>query len=426
MTIKETDSRTQVEGVVSPTPTTTPASTPPPPKDAVARLLYEGLKDTPIPCQFNFASGEVLNLGPSDGPAFTVTFHSDKPLSRGLNEFAVSQAYIAGELDIEGDMPSFFGIRKYLKGSMSSGFMLKTWLRLFLRNAVRLNRESIAHHYNYGDDFYQTFTDTKYSLYSHCLFDDDDESLEEAAENKFATMVRALDLKAGQRLLDIGSGWAAVTRYGGPRDIHVTALTIAPDSEKLHNRLIEEQGWAHCQVRLEDFLEHAPTEPYDAIVIFGVIEHLPHYRQFVDQVFNCLKPGGRIYLDASASTEKYSVSNFVRQYIYPGTHSYLCLPDLVQEFLMRGFKVLETVDETHEYDLTLYHWARRFEENRAFYVEKWGEAVFRAFRLYLWGGSHAMRSRGLQAYHVVAERTENPGIQPGFFRRLRYFIRSLP
>jgi len=87
--------------------------------------------------------------------------------------------------------------------------------------------------------------------------------------------------------------------------------------------------------------------------------------------------------------------------------------------------VLEVVDETHEYDLTMRHWAQRFDANRDNITRGWGEKVFRFFRMYLWGGSHAMRTRGLQAYHVVAERTQDPGIRPGLFKRIRYFYRSL-
>jgi cyclopropane-fatty-acyl-phospholipid synthase len=70
------------------------------------------------------------------------------------------------------------------------------------------------------------------------------------------------------------------------------------------------------------------------------------------------------------------------------------------------------------------HWAQRFDANREVIIKLWSQKVFRAFRTYLWGGFHAMRSRGLQAYHVVAERTEDPGIRPGLFKRIRYFIRS--
>ncbi len=398
---------------------------PPQPRCAAARLLHTALADVPVPCQFTFAQGETLRLGPAGEPAFSVVFHSDEVLGKRLDEYAICRAYIEGQIEIEGDVRCFLDLRQYLRGNVSLSFLLRVYLQLFWSNRIRLNRVSIAHHYNFGDDFYLAFVDRQYHLYSHCLFHHHDDTLEQAAEHKFAAMAQALHLQAGDRLLDIGAGWGAVTRYAGPRGIHCTALTIAEDSYRLHQNLIAEQGLATCQIRLEDFLAHEPHEPYDAIVIFGVIEHIPHYRDFTAQVWKCLKPGGRIYLDASATLEKYKVSNFVRRYIYPGTHTYLCLPDLLQEFLMHGFKVEEVVDETHDYALTLGHWAARFEVNRQTVVERWDEAVFRAFRLYLWGGARAMHNRQLQAYHVVAQRTEAPGIRPGFFKRLLYFIRSL-
>ncbi len=394
------------------------------PQSRWVRLIHELFKDVESPCRFVFPAGEVLRLGRGE-PEFTVTFHSERAFSRGVDEYALGRAYVDGDIEIEGSMPRFFEIRKHMKGGLTSLFLFRTWLRVLLRDPVRLNRESIARHYNFGDDFYLTFVDRNYHLYSHCLFQTDDESLEAAAEHKMETMARRLRLEPGMRLLDIGAGWGAVTRFCGPRGVHVTALTIAEDSCRLHQDLIRENSLDHCQVLLEDFLNHESSEPYDAIVIFGVIEHIPHYRRFSEQVWKNLKPGGRIYLDASAVLEKYDVGNFVRDYIYPGTHSYLCLPDLLQEFLMHGFKIPEIVDETHAYDLTLAHWAQRLEDNRDKVVNRWGEKVYRAFHLYLWGGSHAMRSRDLQAYHVVAERTSSPGIRPGLIRRLRYFIRSL-
>lgn len=396
----------------------------PQPKGKYARHLYELLKHTEISCEFNFASGETLRLGQGK-PEFTVTFHSDNVFKKGFDEYLLGRAYVNSEIEIEGNVSELFEIRKHMKGEITSLFMFKMWLNLFFRNPINLNRNAIAQHYSFGDDFYLNFVDGKYHLYSHCLFRTNSESLEEAADRKMATMAKSLKLKPGMRLLDIGAGWGAVTRFAGPQDIHVTALTIHEDSCKLHQELIVDKNLSNCKVHFEDFLEHDPEEPYDAIVIFGVIEHIPHYRRFTEQVWKCLKPGGRIYLDASAVLEKYNVSNFVRNYIYPGTHTYLCLPDLIQEFLMHGFKVLEVVDETSEYELTMSHWAQRFDANREVIIKLWGEKVFRAFRIYLWGGCHAMRSRGLQAYHVVAERTEDPGIRPGLFKRIRYFIRSL-
>ena len=70
------------------------------------------------------------------------------------------------------------------------------------------------------------------------------------------------------------------------------------------------------RVHLEDFFNHKPETPYDAIVIYGVIEHIPYYQRFAAKVRELLKSGGRIYLDGSATHEKYDLGDFGHTYIY--------------------------------------------------------------------------------------------------------------
>jgi len=395
-----------------------------PPKSKYAPLVYHLLKNINISSEFYFASGETLRFG-STAPKFTVTFHNDKIFCKGLDEFTLGQAYVNGEIDIEGDMGSLFEIRPYLKRKKNFPLFLK-FLYLFLFcNPLSVNKKAIAHHYTLGDDFYLSYTDQKYHLYTQGHFHRDDESIEEASAHKMDFMWNALQLKPGMRLLDIGAGLAAVTRYCGPRGVHVTAVTLTKDSYNYHKNLIRINNIKNCQVFLEDFMAHQPAKPYDAIVIFGVIEHIPYYRNFAQKVWDCLKVNGRIYLDASATIEKYREHSFLRTYIYPGTLTFLCLQDIIQEFLFHGLEVLEVVDETHDYYLTLDQWAQRFEANRELIEKRWGEKIFRSFRLYLWAGRHAMSSRMTQGYRIIAKKNENPGIKPKFMRRFRHFLLSL-
>jgi cyclopropane-fatty-acyl-phospholipid synthase len=135
----------------------------------------------------------------------------------------------------------------------------------------------------------------------------------------------ALQLKPGMRLLDIGAGWGGVHQYCGPRGIHVTALTLTEDSYNYTDSLIKRMKLKNCSIILDDFLNHHPKEPYDAVVIYGVVEHIPYYRKFCERIWACLKPGGRLYLDAAAALEKYDVNDFARNYIWRGTHTFLCL-----------------------------------------------------------------------------------------------------
>ena len=75
------------------------------------------------------------------------------------------------------------------------------------------------------------------------------------------------------------------------------------------------------------------------MLILGVIEHIPNYARFSQRVWDALKPGGLLYLDASATREKYAGSAFTRRYTWPGPHACLSLQDLTEELLFHGFAI---------------------------------------------------------------------------------------
>jgi cyclopropane-fatty-acyl-phospholipid synthase len=202
-------------------------------------------------------------------------------------------------------------------------------------------------------------------------------------------------------LLDIGAGWGGTFQYCCPRGIRVTGITLFENSSNFVLDLIR-RDQLDGSIALQDFLAFCPRERFDAIVMYGVIEHIPDYRRFFSRVRECLKPGGRIYIDGAADKTKYSMSQFTREYTWQGAHSFMYLPELTQRALEQGFAIEEVKEETHDYELTMLHWARRFDQNREKIVSGWGEETYRSFRLFLWGGCHAFKTDRLQAYHMVA------------------------
>jgi cyclopropane-fatty-acyl-phospholipid synthase len=388
------------------------------------RLLTYIVEHNGTPCEVEFASGEILGCG-EGSPRIFVKFHNDRVLLGNLSEFSLGKAYLKGEWDVEGDILNALDLQHHIKGKGNFYIKLKFIYELFLKSATWVNKRAIAAHYSFGDDFYLTFIDSKYRFYSHGVFHSDDDTLEQASEHKLETMYGALQLKPGMRLLDIGAGWGGVHQYCGPRGINVTALTLAQDSYHYVDSLIKRMELKNCSIILEDFLNHHPKEPYDAVVIYGVIEHIPYYRKFCERIWACLKPGGRLYLDAAAGLEKYDVNDFARYYIWRGTHTFLCLQDIVQELLYYGMEIVEIKRETHDYELTMQHWATRFDNNREEIIKRWGKEIYRAFRMYLWVGANCLRANTLQAYHLVAQKHFLPGPRPGISRRTYHFIRSL-
>lgn len=380
------------------------------------RSFTQLLRYASVPCEVVLPSGETLHYGDTT-PAFRVIINNEKAFRRGLDELEISRAYVDGDFDVDMDMGAAMDIRTQLTDRPPIGLLAKFWLARLMRPMTRENRFAIESHYSLGDDFYLTFIDRRWRFYSHGIFKLESETIEDASEHKLERMFESLGLKPGMRLLDIGAGWGGVEEYCGQRGVQVTGLTIAPDSHRFVSRLIEDRNLP-AEVRLEDFLTHRPTEPYDAIVIYGVIEHIPNYRQFMQRVWECLKPGGRLYVDASASREKYAVSAFSRKYIWPGTHTFLCLQDFVREVLYQGMDLIEVKNESRDYGETMRQWAERFDAARDKIVERWGERTYRAFRLYLWGGSRAFAHDYIQAYSLVAERRVDAGPQPGVMRRV--------
>ena len=82
---------------------------------------------------------------------------------------------------------------------------------------------------------------------------------------------------------------------------------------------------------IHDHYEYESLEPYDAIVILGVMEHLPNYRAVLKQFRRLLRPGGKIYLDASSYREEYSKPTFISRYVFPGNHRNFCLHDFLSQ-----------------------------------------------------------------------------------------------
>jgi cyclopropane-fatty-acyl-phospholipid synthase len=214
--------------------------------------------------------------------------------------------------------------------------------------------------------------------------------------------IDAVGAKPGDRVLDIGGGWGAFTEHAGRRGIRVTSLTISAESERFLNGLIAREALP-CTVLLEHLFEHRPAEKYDAIVNLGVTEHLPDYRRTLEVYRSLLKPGGRIYLDASAHREKHSESTFLERHIYPGNGSLLCLHEYLAEVAKSPFRVRAVHDDRHNYELTSLHWARALDRHREEIERRWGGELYRKFRLYLWGCVDGFRRDMIQAYRWVME-----------------------
>jgi cyclopropane-fatty-acyl-phospholipid synthase len=221
-------------------------------------------------------------------------------------------------------------------------------------------------------------------------------------------MLHACDLRAGSHVLDAGAGWGPFARYAAERGVNVTMLTLSREQFAFLEAWAKDGGTnARLAVAYESILAYAPSERYDAIVMAGVMEHLPRYRPVFERCRQLLRDGGRLYMDFAANRTKYWLSSFTYRHVFPGSHAPVVLPELFAAANATDFETIAMHNDRRSYQLTLAAWARNLETAREDICRRFGDSTYRLFRLYLWAGAHLMRTGGLECYRVLFQFAPN-------------------
>jgi cyclopropane-fatty-acyl-phospholipid synthase len=347
-------------------------------------------------------NGREQRLGPGE-PKFTLVAANGKGSAalKSLDVLSVTTAYLEGDIELEGDLIAAIGMRDFFTDRHPLQYLMRFVVPM-IKGQVKSDKQWIAAHYDYEEDFYLMILDRRHRCYSQGIFERDDEPLEDAMTRKLDFALASIGAKQGDRILDIGGGWGAMTEHAGKRGIQVTSITISKESERFLKALIEREQLP-CRVLREHFFEHRPGERYDGIVNLGVTEHLPDYAASLAHYQELLKPGGKIYLDASSTRKRGGHTTFLEKFIYPGNGSLMCLHEYLAEVAKSPFRLRGVWDDQHSYYLTLRRWAENLDSHRAEIEQRFGKALHRKFQLYLWGAAEGMRIDRNQAYRVLLE-----------------------
>jgi cyclopropane-fatty-acyl-phospholipid synthase len=252
-----------------------------------------------VPFDVVLPDGSVKRFG-QGAPSFHVRLNDRQALRAicSLDEGRFGDAYLAGDIDIDGDMLRPFDLRKSMK---DFHMFTAAWrfIQPLLFGQIRTNQRAITAHYDLAPAFYLSFLDPKTPCYTQGVYEDPDETLDVATLRKFDYCYEKCHLKPGHHILEIGPGWGAWFEYVSHRGIRCTGITISQVSIDYLNRRAQQLGFDWELVH-SDLLAYETDRKYDAIVIMGVIEHLPQYKLVLDKFMALLKPGGRIFLDGSA------------------------------------------------------------------------------------------------------------------------------
>jgi cyclopropane-fatty-acyl-phospholipid synthase len=352
------------------------------------------------PLSLELPDGEKRTLGEGK-PEFEVIVRNERALRAicSLDEGNISEAYLHGDIDIEGDMLKPFELRGHFNDRHP---LVAAWrfIEPFLFGQVYTNKRAIASHYNVDPKLFLSFLDPIFPAYSQGVYAHDDEPLAKALERKFDWAVEKCGLGPGKRVLEIGPGWGAFASHALQTGVRFTGITNSEVSQSyLRSKLSNFSD--RFDIELNDFYDYEPHQPFDAIVIMGVIEHLPDYERVLKKFYRLLKPGGLVFLDGSAWKKKYDLSTFMVRHIYPGNHSFLVLDDFLDKQAKTDFELMEVHNDRWSYFLTFRQWARNLEANRDYVKRTFGDFEYRKFRIYLWGAAYQFLIRGLECYRLI-------------------------
>lgn len=233
-------------------------------------------------------------------------------------------------------------------------------------NAPAKARENIAAHYDLGNDFYSAWLDPTMT-YSSARFRSPDDRLEHAQIHKVQTLLDRLDLKPGQRLLEIGCGWGTLALEAAKRGAEVVGLTLSTEQKAWAERKIADAGCAsRVEIRLQDYRHTA--EQFDAVASVEMVEAVGQrwWGAYLESIARNLKIGGRaalqfISIDHRLFAHYARNADFIQTYIFPGG----CLvdePQLERLALERGLSWDEREGFAIDYAETLKRWRERYNE----------------------------------------------------------------
>ncbi len=195
------------------------------------------------------------------------------------------------------------------------------------RNSLIGSKRNIEAHYDLSNDLFEAFLDPTMT-YSSAIFDSDiafaEQDLEQAQLRKINSILDLAEVKAGTKVLEIGTGWGALAIAAARRGAQVTTLTLSQEQASLAKERVAAAGLSELvDIRIQDYRE--VDGKFDAVVSVEMIEAVgeefwPTYFAALD---NLTAPGGLIAIQAIImSHDRYLATRnsygWIQKHIFPG------------------------------------------------------------------------------------------------------------
>ncbi len=407
----------------------------------VANLLepYVG-GDIPV----HLTAWDGSTAGPVGAPR--VILRSPDALRRLLwspGELGAAQAYVTGEIDVDGDLNEALTHVWRVIGERNLSRITMTPSRVvaLVRAVARLgvlgrplpapasqavvkgtlhtlarDRAAISHHYDLSNDFYSLVLDPNMA-YSSAYFTSDatDYTLEQAQRDKLDLVCRKIGLDAGpgMRFLDVGCGWGSLSLYAAAEyGAQVTGVTISTEQKAFVDARIAERGLGdRVDIRIQDYRE-IRGGPFDAVASIEMGEHVgqKNYPTYVKALYDSVIPGGRVLIQQMSRKKDDNPGGgpFIEQFIAPDMFM-RPVGETVSMIAESGLEVRDVHALREHYVRTVDAWYDTFESRWDDVVALVGEETARVWRLYLVGGGMAFRDGRMGVDQILCVRPDSNG-----------------
>lgn len=379
--------------------------------------------------------GVVAYDGSSTGSpsaAATIDVRSPDALRRLLTapgSLGLARAYVAGDIDMVGDVYAVLGLSGRLQGLRLGR---RGWLDLArlartsgaigvplppppeeARVAGRLHSKRrdaavVSHHYDVSNEFYRLLLGPSMT-YSCAVWAHPSVGLETAQEAKYELVCRKLGLRPGMRLLDVGCGWGGMVIHAARHHgVKATGVTLSTQQAALADQRVREAGLAdRVTIRCEDY-RAIDDGPYDAVSSIGMFEHVGarHLSEYFTSMYSLLAPGGRLLnhgIGRPAGSKPMGRNGFIQRYVFPDgeLEEFGAVVTAIQQ---AGFEIRHSENLREHYGLTLREWVSNLERHYDEAVSLVGPGRARVWHLYMAGSALAFEAGDIVVHQALAIR----------------------
>ena len=357
-----------------------------------------------IPFLVNYKNEDEFLIGEGE-PQFKVILNNSISKSELLmsTSLALGEAYMNKDIEVEGDL--YFALNSIL--SQIDKFSLNTTLMnkiLHTSTHMKNQKKEVCSHYDIGNDFYSLWLDKTMS-YSCAYFKSEDDSLYEAQMNKIHHILKKLNVKEGEHILDIGCGWGYLLIEAAKKyKVKGTGITLSEEQFKKFKELISKEGLEdYLDVRLMDYRELEKSNLlFDKIVSVGMLEHVgrDNYDLFFKNVDSVLKNKGEVLLHFISSLKESPGDPWIKKYIFPGG----VIPSLREIINISSnykFYTLDIESLRRDYNKTLLCWCDNFNNNIEKIEKMFDEKFIRMWELYLTSCAAAFNNGVVDIHQVL-------------------------